>query len=359
MGHPFRITEIRFDGVRTSHGVSSGDTVPQRFEWTTESHAVPRDEIEWGVEQRTSREDYGDEPVEHLHGSSFDGPISFNGVWDDRFMGAGKALDTLFALEAMVARGTVVRVEFGRLQWVGVLLKVRPRYQRDSRIGYELILSPHGREPGRPLNKERRSVRVQARRSPTEFATDAGARAADLGIVQDDAPRNAMAGTHLVDMTQLALEAQMAAERARTATEALAGVDANRQAEANLRAAYAFGSMRTASVAIIDRSTDVDLFGTWSWGSALGQLQVAAWAGETTLAAYEMAFQADEAYRELCRRGVPKSRAPYEVAKRESLYAISYRFYGTTERANEIGAANNLAGLVAEAGAKLIIPDLG
>jgi hypothetical protein len=356
MGHVFRIVELVTGGGPVAHGVASGASVPQRFEWR--GKAIPREALEWGVEQRTAREDYGDQPVEHLMGSGFDGPMDFTGVWDDRDMGAGVAMDTMFALEAMVARGTRVEVSFGRLQWVGVLLKVRPRYQRDSRIGYVITISPHSRERDQTLNTARADMRALARRSPGEFTTSASSAAEDLGIVQDDAPRAVMAGDDLNEIAGLVFEAQVAAERARTAVHGITLAGDNEQAEAYLRAANAFGQLRASCVLVTDRATDSDLFGVWNWGSALGQLQVAAWAGETTLGAFEMAGESDAAYRELCRRGRPKSRAPYEVTQRESLYAISYRFYGTTERANDIAAANSLPGLMAEAGARLIIPEV-
>lgn len=84
------------------------------FEWTPENRALPLGAWELPVVQRSVRHEYpgATEPSEQVLGPAYE-PMTLSGVWDDRYMGAGAALEEWRDFEAMVKRGNRVRLSFG------------------------------------------------------------------------------------------------------------------------------------------------------------------------------------------------------------------------------------------------------
>ncbi len=356
MAKAFSITEVWYSEDGTIDPFTSGTGYPERFEWTASEKSIPRGELEWAVEQRTVREDIGDEVCEQLLGSSFDGDLTFSGIWDDRFMGAGRALDTLFALEAMVARGAFVEVKFGRLTWYGVLKKAKFRYKRDPRSGYEISISPHSRERGQTLSK-RTTAATGQQRPADEYLRAAEATAALAEQIMSEAPRINMTGTHAAEMTEFVADMLVAVERTRAAVEVITAAASERQAEANLRGANAFNWMRSTALGVTEALMIREPYEMVAWDNAIGYMEIVAWECEQTENSLRLALESDNAYRELSRRGIPKSRRPHRTRSQESLYAISYQYFGTTDHANTIAEYNNLSTLTVPADTLLIIPE--
>jgi hypothetical protein len=339
---------------RPPSGSSSLGGPPAKFEWTAALRNAPRTSWRFGLQQRTVREDYpgGETPVEQVLGWSFT-PFSCAGVWDDRFMGTGAALQTLRAFEAMVQRGNLCEFKFETIAVFGLITNVEFDYKRADYIAYSFTVSPHSRTatPESPADS------TEALKSPDEYYAGLQARTDQVTALAEQVPATAMTGSTVAD-TQGRLDTISAKvaeigtaveQRLQTAQDYALGAR---------RVAHAFGVVRTVAqdlvASLISVKSDADL----AWETAVGVLDFEVWSRGLRTMGRLMVADTYTAEKEMSRRVTPKAMSVYRPRENESLYAISQRFYGTPHRWQLIAQTNQLSTINCQGTEVLVIPEL-
>jgi hypothetical protein len=345
----FVITELR----QTSNGKFT--ELPAKFVWTHDTQSAPRNSWEYAVKLRTVREDYtgGNLTTEQVLGWSFD-PFTLEGVWDDRYAGENFAENTRVAMEQLVSRGNVVRLEFENISVVGLITKLTVRYKRKWQVGYAIEVSPHRRE-----KDEARTMAPRAVANPSNYQAQTQVIVNNLVEIHALAPISITVGDiwALVDAAVQSIEDKQALIDSIVSNRVLAVSEPGQQVVNSIsRLANAFGALRDSAEDLLplvaNLPTNVSLF----FESAVGNLTFESWARGLGASARALIVAADAAAQELASRVTPDALALYTPHAGESLYAISNLFYGTPNRWRDIYARNNLHSFTLTGTETLVIP---
>lgn len=137
------ITELQ----RTGAGVLVEAAEGARFVWTGNAHTSPHAFVEIPTQVNTVRTVYPgtEQPVEQVLSTEIP-PFQITGEWDDKFAGDGFARRQERDMEALVRRGSLVRMDFEQFSLVGIITNYTRRLMHRTRIGYTLMFSPHYRD---------------------------------------------------------------------------------------------------------------------------------------------------------------------------------------------------------------------
>jgi hypothetical protein len=347
----FTITELRSTGV--------GSTKPPvKFVWTAANRAAPRGSWRFGLEQRTIREDYpgAAEPVEQVLGANFK-EFTLNGCWDDRYNEAGFAKETWQKFEELVARGSLVRIEFESISITGILKDAEFDYKRADYIMYQFTVSPHYRTPGDlAAAGGGRKKTPAAFRPVTEFRDLVNTQRDALNQIAAAGPYNQMTGD------------QGATAKARvadidTSTTGLVDTIATRvvngveKIDGLRRIAASFNVLKGYAAALMTDLATAKSSTAMAWDSAAGILEWEVWTRGLEEYARLLFRTSHEAEVEMSRRVAPKAIAIYYPHRGESLYSVSQRFYGTPSNWRLIADRNNLETMTLQGTEALIIPE--
>lgn len=328
-----------------------------KFTWTNDNRAAPRGTWKFGQTQRTVREDYPgvDAPVEQVLGPNYK-EQSLEGVWDDRHNYTGFALETQNKFEALVQRGSMVRLEFESISFTGILKDADYTYKRSGYIGYTFTISPHFRKSG-GIGSGTTARRTPPKAfNPTDYAaTQTKAMSGFMLSVHQDAPTTHMTGSVWSDVGELIADVQRAVATGLDTVDQRVG-----QAEAFItdyrRLANALNVIKGSAFDVISevsiQRSDVVL----SYDDAVASLDFDVWRTQLSAYARQMMLVAHDGAVELSKRADPTAVALYRPRAGESLYSISQRYYGTPTQWRTIADRNGLTTMVLQGNELLIIP---
>lgn len=357
----FTVTELR----RVGSGSGAAGLVPTgvKFVWTAATHSIPRSSWNFGVEQRTARDDYpgGEEPVEQVLGWNYTA-FTLNGCWDDRYGGAGYAQASWQDFEALVKRGNPCRLEFENVSIIGLIKNADFGYKRRDLIEYKFSFSPHTRvdkETVRPdpagalrATMDPRTVAKLARQKlEAVAAAQALATAANLSQVQSTLNSDVFAELN-ADLDSVS--ADIAAVE-NVVNEQI--YKAESAANAFLRATQIFASIKSTAAVSITRLQAVGATTSLGVQTAVTLLDYDAWNRGLGARLRELVVGADDSQKQLKARTQPAIKKLHRARANESLYTISNRYYGTPHRWREIAERNGLTALILEGGELLVIPE--
>lgn len=342
----FVITELVSEVSDPS--ASATTAAPVKFTWDAKGHSVPAEGWEFGGQLRTVREDYPgneSEPVEQVLGSNFT-PFTLKGVWDDKWNVVGFADDTWKSFEDLCRRGRPCQFQLEQILVVGLITDWKFHYRRYSRVEYQFTVSPHKRVTG----TEPPPAVVQA---PADHLKSMQQKAAAVRDAHSAMPAQALAGTLASDMdaavnnvlTSVSVVASSIDNRYRVTT-AVNGA---------LRVVQAILAVRTVA-SLLARSAQAVDYTDLAYETPTGVMAFDVWRKGLNVAALQMAWDADQAARELQRTVSADALALYQPRAGESLYAISNLYFGTPLRWRDIAARNYLTQLVLDGTELLIIP---
>lgn len=340
----FSITELRRTGAAA---LVSG----ARFEWPAVAHAMPEGPIEVPVKVTTAREVLpgGGGVVEQVISVEYAEDVRFKGVWDDKWAGRGFALATKNELIRLVARAPLVRVQWNREVYEGILTEFVPAYHDDSRIGYELTLSVHTS----PVPQTDTTL-PPVPRTPRAAADALQVAAEAAAALQLDARALPPAGDGW-DRVGAAMDevVQGVAEL----HDAL-GVGEVADAAAHLRdLSSRFNEIRAISLSTVGQlrtaRSDIDI----AVDTAVGVLGFDYWRGTVAHQMWKAIVAANGAREDLEDRIKAAPARIYRPAKGETVYDVAAAAYGNPAEWRGIYEANNLAVLTFDGDEELVIPE--
>src|SRR5690242_246784 len=188
----FRLNEIVDPGLATQLGSLTLDG--QEFVWTEANQALPEEGWKRPREMRMVKTKYpnNDQPEFQILGRDL-GDQKFVGMWADRFMGPGEARRTCDRFEAMMDRGSLVRIEFlGRSEY-GYVSGFEPDDKfagpdgDADEIRYEFTFQVSHELPGASQQApSRRKATQAALRVPADLFAMADKYVDQLQALQDD-----------------------------------------------------------------------------------------------------------------------------------------------------------------------------
>lgn len=355
----FQIIELR--PVRFA-GVNDLQPTGVKFVWTRDTFSAPRGFWEGGVTLRTVRDDYpgSEQPVEQVLGWHHD-PFTLEGAWDDRYGGAGFAVQTWQDFEALTKRGNFVRIEFQAISITGLITNFRYRYKRRDYIEYTFTFSPHFRSP-----KESVKAVVAGSRAtldPRTVAKQARRRLEEVRAAQDLATSSNLSQVQSVLSSDIFREIngfidQMDVALAKVDAAVNAPIDAvESAANAFSRATQILSSVKSVAAGAITRIQNVAATTELGVQTAATVLDFETWIRTLAARLRELIVGSDDAQRELLPRSEPGIKKLHRARAGESLYAVSNFYYRTPHRWREIMARNGLDKLVLDGGELLVIPE--
>lgn len=366
MAHVFKITELAKQAI-TTPGITDGAGFAasgSSFEWSAAAQSSPRNVWEFGVHLRTARDDYpgSDQPVEQVLGPQYT-PFSLEGFWDDRYMGAGRAVATWRAFEQLVQRGNLCRFEIDELSITGLITDVKFSYLRSWRIGYSFTVSPHYRVIGGDVRRQPLLVQASIQ-TPKDYADRIAAIVARLQVAHAFAPTSIARGGFVAGFgATLGQIIDQSAALAVSTTARIFSVGVDSQgATSVLRVVQSCTALRALAVTLQEQAqgaVNYGAAGALPFEDALGQLGFEVWVKDLASSSRQLAFACFTAARDLrrfARLGVLALYAPHAG---ESLYGISSRFYNTPHEWRRIADQNNLTALLLTGNERLVIPALG
>lgn len=349
-GGTLTITEILQDGAVVAGGAA-------RFEWTADLRSLHRKPWTIGTTVRNKRTDYpgGDEPTHQIFGPNSK-PQQLEGVWDDRFNGAGYARATRKAFDDMVRRANLVRLEFSGLAFVGLITDADYPYDYDGKIGYRFTFDPQKNEEAEPLRPASNATQALSAQALTDSLSQDMDR---LREVRDGAPTGALAGTTASDVGSLlddveAAFAQLDAALTERVVQPIGEVKID-----ILRIGQLFGSMRNSVQTVLDSlaelRSDVDL----AYQTAADVLAFEEWIRQLGQQLRILSLHATDAGDEVAKRAQADVRCLYRPFAGEHLYSISRRFYGSTAQWRMLAQRNGLVSPTMTGDELLVIPAAG
>lgn len=316
-----------------------------RFAFTIEEHASHRGPLELPVKLRTTRIDYpgNDVPTEQVMGWNYE-PITFQGSWEDRHMGAGVALDTMRAFRGLVKRGSLVRVSLEQITFKGVITDFRPSYEYEAKIGWEFTFSPHadeGIDGAFARVQSRRRLPKTALRTPDDYNRRLAAPLDLAASYHERGPKVQISSSLWLDIG-LSLASAVSVSAAINVNVRDRQQSRTDTADFNRRLAAQFSEAHSACAEVVVALSDISTDDYLSWSSALGELEYEVWMRGVQQNARQAMLRAYEAKLEMQRRADPSIIAIYSPGTNESLYAIALRFYGDPAMWRLIAERNNL-----------------
>lgn len=362
----FIITELR------ATGSGRFEDTPNRFVWDGRTQTAPERPWTFAIEQTTAREDYpgGDEPTEQRLGPKLN-EFSLKGFWEDRLAGQGFARRTREAMESLIARGPLVRIDCvgtaprtgattqsdgEAITVTGLIIRAEFQYHYAGRIDYELTFSPHYRVRG----EVRKFAEAPKLANPTVHqqitlkqlaAMEAANAEAPSSFLKEELLDQVLADTNAVSQRLAEIDATIK-ERLLKPVE--------RSVDTLGRLANSFALLKSSASSLITRLGSVRSDANLMIDKATAVLDFECWLRSLSWQARLMVLASDKASQELSVRVEPTALAVYAPQKGESLYAISNRFYGTPHRWRDIAQRNNLGAQFTLTGTEvLVIPEAG
>lgn len=348
------MTELRRDG--------QGQLVetPVRFVWDALTRTAPHRPWTFGKAIRSSRTDYPgqrENPSEQILGVAFK-EFMVRGEWDDHYAGAGFADGTRRALESLLDRKNLVRIEFDGISITGIIKDLTFEVHRTDLIGYSFTFSPHYRVK----DPSRTEVAAPQLKGPSDFADDLRNGMAAMAAAHAEAPAIQISGTLHSDVTAAIgdLTAKLDAIDAVITDRFQAGQDAiEKPIRSVTRLGQAFVAVQNSAQTLLTliRSTRSDL--SIAYETAATALSFEVWQRGLAAAARDMVVTSAQAAAEMRRRDKADVLTLYRPRKGESWYDVSQRFYGTPTRWREIQVRNGIKTLLFQGTELLIIPKVG
>ena len=345
----FIITELR----RTGAGIL--ESTPTVLRWTSGEHSAPRGQIEHALSVKTVRQEVpgSEEPVEQVLAATWQ-PFPLDGVWDDRYAGAGFAARAYDEVARLVQRASLVRLQLDRLSFVGIITELKLGYRTRDRIAWSIVVSPHRNETVgevRPRDTSVSAIRPVAHHVAVATSTvdTLTAAHADAGSIPMATDLHAEAGEDLDALGAVTSKLRAASEAGfeEEAAQRLLGVSA------------LFRAVRGAAQAIPQRFARARSTAQVAYGDVVQTLRFEAWARTAGADARRAIWGAEKASTDLRVQARQRPRAVHRARAGESLKRISQRYYGTADGWRAIYEANNLASLTLVGTEELVIPERG
>lgn len=344
-GKVFSITELR----RT--GAGRLEDTPVVFRWDAASRSMPENIIETPLVVKTHRTELpgADEPVEHVMSVAWQ-PFELSGQWKDRWAGRGFAMSMYREFGRLVARGSLVRIQFSQLSYVGLITDYTPGYRRDDWVTYQFTFSPHQNETI-GSTRLKRVVQVQAR-PIIDHVGQAQAINAEIAAQQEAAREIALASSLREDLGIDLLALSGVIDRAADAGGHSLETDATQKL---LAVGALFRSVRGAAQSVTQRVAKVRSDAHVALDDVIQTLRFDEWTRTTASDARRTMFQSWQAERDMETRARAKPRAIHRARQGESLERIGLR-YGVPWRL--IYDANGLSSYVLNGTEELVIPEV-
>lgn len=341
----FSITELR----RTGAGVLVA--TPVSFRWDAKTHTAPITEIAPPLRVQTVREEppgSGD-VVEQVVSVAWQ-PFRMNGLWDDKWAGAGFAVATLDQFRKLVARASLVRIEFESISIVGLLTEFVPHYKRASHIEWEVTFSPHQFGDG----EIRAGTIIRPTTRPTrDHVAAAEAAAGELRAQRDRARALALNDSLFSDTGSLLDTILTNIDAARSAADEGLQDDPARKLVA---LASRMRAVRDGAQAAINAFVKVRSDTKVAFDDATQTLRFDVWTRQTAADARRLAVRSHEAETDFRAQAEARPKAIYRPARGESLYFIATKFFGTPNAWRQIYQQNRLSSLFLDGTEELLIP---
>jgi hypothetical protein len=341
-----RIVELRRTGAGTFAELT-------KFEWSGPSHSSMQGTLDLELAIKTVRKEMpgGNEVIEQGLSSTWQ-PFEMTGEWDDKWAGAGFAMQMYNDFAPFCARIPFIRFTLDEHSLIGLITNLKIKYKTAAKIFWTLTLSPHRNETFTDeiqfaAPKERKpidqwwkqfqanlatfaSFRAGARKIPlsTDVLTKFDTFMADLNGAVDELGHVATNG--------LESDTERRLLRLASTFRKIRG--------AGLR--VAFGIQKQAST--VDVAYD-DVMGTLTYDEWVNTARTQLWRNTGLARLAELDMQARVGHH-------PK--AIYRPKSRESLERISKKFYGTPGNVDKIRDANPGLPNVLIGTEELLIPEL-
>lgn len=342
----FSVTELR----RTGQGVIEPTLVQFRFD--AKSHTAPVTELAPTLRVMTSR----DEPVgstevsEQVLVAAWQ-PFAIRGHWDDKWAGRGFAMATMTEFRRLVARGSLVRIEFEELSLQGLITEFTPHYQRRTRIEWEFTFSPHQFGDG----ETRVGLVVQPTSRPVrEHVAETERLMAGLNAQRDAARAIAMKDASFTSIGDQLGAIQINIGAARISSDRGIEVDAVRQLTS---LGARFRGVRDGTQRLVQSLTKLRSDTTVAFDDAIGTMRCDIWVKQSAADARRLAVRSHDAERDVRLQAAARPRAIYRPYAGESLYQVATKFYGSPNDWRRIYSANRLSSLQLRGDEELLIPE--
>ena len=305
----------------------------------------PRPGVGFGRKLRTRVTRYGgvNETSIQVLGDELD-PIRMQGRWRDPQIGRGRTRELVRALEALVARGSLLRFEWADYQRWG-FLEFTASWRLDDEADWELSFEPfYDTAPTF-------APPTAAAPTPADVAAEVEDRLLELEGELRATPAGVSVGLAAQIITAV-LEAQdrvaqlVTLAGATLSTTQLTG-DVLRGALTSARSGYA-AIQRAKRIAV--SATD------GQFGEGLGAIVGRTWAMEAGAKARGIAAALAELVRALSRELVPQAVRSHTLRDGETLIHLALRYFGDASAWTRIADANGIDSLTPGAGTVLSIP---
>ena len=330
-----------------------------RFDWDASSRSAPRGSVSFPMRQRIKRVDYpeGKEPTMQMLGFVFDN-ATINGVWDDRYAGRNFAMGQWQRFEALMQRGTLVRVSFEDIRLFAAVERFEPTYFHRARIGYEIELAPIRREVTATVITSSLETAPQHRETPQTH--------------NDRARKNVVAMRTLnLGMNPLRTASNFMNEIANDVAGLFAYVEeiqgvldqqffspATNTVQTFARLAHSFRIMQNTGLELLRKLGTLKAQTFLAVKTAASVLDFERWVRGMRLYAHLLILDAGRAALQMDRQVAAPAKAVYRPRAGESLYAVSTKFYNTPHNWRAIAERNNLQTFELQGHEFLIIPNL-
>lgn len=346
---------VQQPGITDGAGFASSGV---RFDWSAAEQSSPRGSWSFGIKLRTVRDDYpgADEPVEQVLGANFT-PFTLEGIWDDRYMGSGRAGSTWRSFEALAQRGNPCRFEMEDVSITGLITDVDFTWFRSFRIGYRFTVSPHYRLSGGDARRNRQIMPAAAVLTPQDYSAQINALVTQAIAAHAKAPKAQLKPDVIGDFDVLVRRARAQAEliasmillRAPTPGAVLPPVK---------RFVQGFEGMQSVASNLSTKSRSAVLSDLIVGDDPIVQLALETWIKDLSRRSILLAKASAEAASDLRQAAQLGALAFYLPHEGESLYGISTRFYGTPHEWRRIAERNGITSFVLDGTKQLAIPSL-
>ena len=355
----FIVQELR----RAGAGVL--EDTPVRFEWTSQSHSMPQDIVEFALHVVSVRETPpgAEEPVEQVLGIEWT-PFELHGEWKDSWAGQGFAWDTFVQFARLVGRAPLVRLQLQQLSFVAILTDLKIRYRTDFEIGYAVTVSPHVNEA---IGQFRRAAPV----TPPAIPFDS--RVADheemyAGILDSFGQASSVpTGTEdLSDALDSAKDLRGELDRSSAAASDVAiGADdttsildlADRTQHKLLGLAAAFGRVAGAALETALSVQELAAGDIVAYDDVVAMLSFEEWTRTTQTESVRLYGSARAAQIDARSRAAQRIRTIYRARSGDSLERIATKYLGSPDSWRLIYDANNMDSILVVPGRDYIIPE--
>ena len=323
-----------------------------RFEWSGTTHSSMQGTLDLELMSKTVRKEMpgSNEVVEQKMSSTWQ-PFEMNGEWDDKWAGAGFAMDMFNDFAIFAEKTPYVRFTLDKHSIQGLLTNFKVKYKTASKISWTITISPHKNDTftantGTSIDFTRKSIDQWWKQFQLQLAA--------LNVLRAQRPKIPMA-TSFTDKFDSLLSAVNSALTA-IGNIATNGLQSNAEREL-LKAASLFRRVRGAALDAFFNTRQAANAIDVAKNDVLGTLNYDSWIHPATQQFWIMMGEAKQAEVDMLTRvGLYHPIAVYRPLGGESLERISQKFYGTPDNASLIYDANHLSSVVLDGNELLTIP---